>query len=153
MKHVSLVFRQKTRPKKASFLYFGQTALKNRQKTSNFAVRKTAFWTLDELFVLWIIYLQLYGIFSVKLWIRGKWLVSIYGIARRICTCIGAILFETTNNFDGRPSIFRQTAHIVGIWKRLLKNYLFYSILCLFLWCIIIPSKINRKGDKYVLHR
>ena len=135
------------------FIVTYPTFLKNRQKTSNFAVRKTAFWTLDELFALWIIYLQLYGIFSVKLWTHRKRSVSIYGITRRICTCIGAILFETTDNFDGRPSIFRQTAHIVGIWKRLLKNYLFYSILCLFLWCIIIHSKINRKGDKYVLHR
>ena len=45
----------------------------------------------------------------------GKRSASIYGITRRICTCIGAILFETTDNFDGRPSIFRQTAHIVGI--------------------------------------
>ena len=135
------------------FIVTYPTFLKNRQKTNNFAVRKTAFWTLDELFALWIIYLQLYGIFSVKLWTHRKRSVSIYGIAWRICTCIGAILFETTDNFDGRPSIFRQTAHIVGIWKRLLKNYLFYSILCLFLWCIIIPSKINRKGDKYVLHR
>ena len=135
------------------FIVTYPTFLKNRQKTSNFAVRKTVFWTLDELFVLWIIYLQLYGTFSVKLWMHGKRSVSIYEITRRICTCIGAILFETTDNFDGRPSIFRQTAHIVGIWKRLLKNYLFYSILCLFLWCIIIPSKINRKGDKYVLHR
>ena len=135
------------------FIVTYPTFLKNRQKTNNFAVRKTAFWTHNELFVLWIIYLQLYGIFSVKLWMYGKRSASIYGITRRICTCIGAILFETTDNFDGRLFRFRQTAHIVGIWKRLLKNYLFYSILCLFLWCIIIPSKINRKGDKYVLRR
>ena len=40
---------------------------------------------------------------------------SIYGIARRICTCIGATLFETTDNFDGRFVEFGQTAHIVGI--------------------------------------
>ena len=135
------------------FIVTYPTFLKNRQKTINFAVRKAAFLTHNELFVLWIIYLQFYGIFSVKLWTHRKRSASIYGITRRICTCIGAILFETTDNFDRRLSIFRQTAHIVGIWKRLLKNYLFYSILCLFLWCIIIPSKINRKGDKYVLHR
>ena len=45
----------------------------------------------------------------------GKRSASIYGIARRICTCIGAILFETTDNFDGRLFRFRQTAHIVEI--------------------------------------
>ena len=46
---------------------------------------------------------------------RRKRSVSIYGIARRICTWIGAILFETTDNFDGRFVEFGQTAHIVGI--------------------------------------
>ena len=46
---------------------------------------------------------------------RRKRAVSIYGIARRICTWIGAILFETTDNFDGRFVEFGQTAHIVGI--------------------------------------
>lgn len=45
----------------------------------------------------------------------GKRSASIYGITRRICACFGAILFETTDNFDGRFVEFGQTAHIVGI--------------------------------------